>query len=416
MKYVLVNHIPVGVEQSSGALRIGELWLEDLRTQVESLRALGMHTVLTAPAVSPQQLGHSGGFQQIAVDPLAEGFTYCPLPYCVSRTAVVVAYRQICRCLEHVLRDATMVQVSADVYGRIAWHIAGQRGVKRIWLFDGGDYLSQQQVLARSEPKWLKRQAKKLMHEALQMFVSRAVRKADLVFAHNPAVRDHFGASWDARCHLFDRSFVTEKLIISSAEIRRRQSLLRDRTKPLRLVVAARQVAIKATDHVLRALKIARDRGANIELLVLGDGDQLPEYRALSVSLGLDSCVRFAGAVPYGPELFGQMSQCHVCVVTNLVVELSRNILLAMALGLPLVLYRNAGHDSLIADNGAGKLVPRGDVDALATAFCEADVDRESLLVAMENGVSVAATRTLNACHSRRAQLAFACTGAIRDR
>jgi glycosyltransferase involved in cell wall biosynthesis len=212
---------------------------------------------------------------------------------------------------------------------------------------------------------------------------------------------------WDERrCHAFDRSFVTDEILLSDDELAERQRRLWDTSNSLRLVAAGRQIAIKATDHVLRALKQARDRGARIELDVLGEGDDLEKFKALATELGLNDVVRFGGTVPYGKPLFDAWANAHVMVITNLTAEISRNVLLAMARGLPLVMYANPGTDELIRTSGAGILVPTGDVDALARAFEQLAADREKLAQMAANGLATARTKTLDATHRARAGLA----------
>jgi glycosyltransferase involved in cell wall biosynthesis len=234
-----------------------------------------------------------------------------------------------------------------------------------------------------------------------------AVRQSDLVFAHNAAVAERYRNEWDpARCHAFDRSFVTDAILLSDAELQERQRRLLDASTPLRLVAAGRQIAIKATDHVLRAMKLARDRGTKLELEVMGDGEDLPKFKALAHELGLDDVVRFSGTVPYGAPLFDAWSRGHVMVITNLTAEISRNVLLAMARGLPLVMYANPGTDELIRRSQAGVLVPTGDVESLAKALERIAADRPPLAAMCEKGQAVAKGTTLNATHRRRAELA----------
>jgi glycosyltransferase involved in cell wall biosynthesis len=233
------------------------------------------------------------------------------------------------------------------------------------------------------------------------------VANSDLVFAHNAAVVERFRDVWDAkRCHAFDRSFVTDATLISDAELAERQRRLMDTTAPLRLVAAGRQIAIKATDHVLRAMRQSIDRGSKLELNVMGDGEDLPRFKSLATELNLDGVVRFSGTVPYGKPLFDAWADSHVMVITNLTAEISRNVLLAMARGLPLVMYANPGTDELIRESGAGILVPTGDVDALAKAFDRVAADRAALASMCAAGVSAARKNTLDATHRRRAELA----------
>jgi glycosyltransferase involved in cell wall biosynthesis len=312
--------------------------------------------------------------------------------------------------LSEAIREADIVHAGYGGHpvalGQVAWPIAEKYGKKRIWVIDGADPFPRLQLHASQEHNPIKRWMKQIAVRRFEHFFRDAVRDADLVFAHNAAVVERFKDVWNERCHQFDRSFVTDAILLSPDELREREQRLLDRTTPLRLVAAGRQIKIKATDHVLRAMKQARDTGAQLELNIMGDGDDLPAFKALSAELGLDDVVRFSGTVPYGKPLFDAWAASHVMVITNLTAEISRNVLLAMARGLPLIMYGNPGTDELIRSSGAGMLVPTANMDALASAFAEAARDREKLAGMCSKGLSVAASNTLDATHRRRAELA----------
>src|SRR4030095_379153 len=118
------------------------------------------------------------------------------------------------------------------------------------WIFDGADPFPRLQLHADQERNPLKRWAKRYTVRRFENFCRNAARDAHLVSAHNAAVVERFKDVWHDRCHAFDRSFVTDSVLISDADLAERQRRLLDATQPLKLVVAGRQIAIKATDHV----------------------------------------------------------------------------------------------------------------------------------------------------------------------
>jgi glycosyltransferase involved in cell wall biosynthesis len=131
------------------------------------------------------------------------------------------------------------------------------------------------------------------------------------------------------------------------------------------------------------------------------------QFRQLAQGLGLDErIVRFRGTVAYGKPLFDAWSESQVMVITNLTAEISRNVLLGLARGLPLIMYRNPGTDRLVESADAGLLAPTGNVDALADAMVRAAADRETLAGCARRGWALACGNTLDACHRRRAELA----------
>jgi glycosyltransferase involved in cell wall biosynthesis len=414
MVYLLVNHVPFGLGPSPGTFAVGDLWLEDLRAQATAIRAAGFALRVATPCVQTLTPGAGGSFNTVTVTPADHGFEYVPLPHYKSLKAYVSVRGDLRARLRAAIAPADVVQAGYGGHpvplGAVAWPLARALGRKRIWVFDGADPFPRMELHASHERNPIKRWAKQLRVRRFADFCRAAIRDADLVFAHNAAVVDRFRDVWDAtgaRCHAFDRSFVTDGNLVSDEELARAQERLRDDARPLRLVVAGRQIAIKGTDHVLRALAAARSRGADVGLDILGDGDDLATFKSLAAELGLrEPVVRFRGTVPYGRPLFDIWAEAHVMVVTNLTAEISRNVLLGMARAMPLVMYRNPGTDRIVEASGAGLLVPTGDVDALAGAFIEAHRDRARLADMAARGVAMARQNTLDATHRRRAELA----------
>jgi glycosyltransferase involved in cell wall biosynthesis len=414
LRYLLVNHVPLGRGKSTaGTFVVGDMWLEDLRAQAKSIREAGMELILATPLVENLDLKSSGSFNAVEIRPEDHGFCYEPLPFYISMKQFLQQRGAVAARLAEVIRDADVVQIGYGGHpvalGEIALPIARKLNKKVAWVFDGADPFPRLELHAKQQKNPIKRWLQQMMVKRFAGTCRDAVRNSDLVFAHNAAVVERFKDVWDERrCHAFDRSFVTDSTLIDDAELAERQRRLRDTSAPLRLVAAGRQINIKATDHVLRAMRRAIDRGAKLEFDVMGDGEDLPRFKTLAGELNLNELVRFSGTVPYGKPLFDAWGNAHVMVITNLTAEISRNVLLAMARGLPLVMYANPGTDELIRQSGAGILVPRGDVDALSRALEEAAADRERLASMCAVGVSAARKNTLDATHRRRAELAAA--------
>lgn len=412
MDYLLVNHIPVGAGSKPNRLLIGDLWLEDLRMQAEAWSSHG-RLIVTVPCTKNLQLANSGSFNLVEIDLSEEKFDFFPLPHYRNWRSFIQAAPLLTHRLRQVCRKATIVQADYGGHpyplGQMVWPIAGSFGKKRIWVFDGADPFPRLDRSAGEEPNPAKRMIKQTLVKRFERFCHKAMAEADLVFVHNRAVMTRFKDLWSQRCHTFNRSFVKESLLISDEQAKQRQNSLLDTSQPLRLVTAGRQTAIKGTDHILRAMAMAVAQGANLQLDVIGDGDCLDEYRQLAQELGIADRTQFRGTVPYGRELFDMMQQSHVLLITNLTAEISRNVLLGMALGLPLMLYENPGTDRLIETNKAGVLVPCGNIEALAESFIAADRDRSHLAQLVTNGLKVAKSQTLEMTHIHRAELAASC-------
>jgi glycosyltransferase involved in cell wall biosynthesis len=410
LNYLLINHVPLGRGSSADTFRVGDMWLEDLRAQAKAINEAGMKLIVSTPLVDKLDSNTSGSFNSIEIRPVDHGFEYRPLPFYITFSEFLKTRAAVTSALAGVIKDADIVQLGYGGHpvalGEIAWPIAAKMNKKRIWVFDGADPFPRLELHAREEKNPIKRWAKNMSVKRFKKFCNDAVRDADLVFAHNAAVVERFKDVWNERCHQFDRSFVTDSVLISDAELQACQQRLLDTTQPLRLVAAGRQIAIKGTDHVLRAMRQAIDCVAKLELNVMGDGEDLPRFEALATELHLIDVVRFSGTVPYGKLLFDAWSQSHVMVITNLTAEISRNTLLAMARGLPLIVYSNPGTDELLRSSGAGILVATGDIPALAAAFERAAADRTALAQMAARGLAQARSNTLDATHRRRAELA----------
>jgi len=409
LKYLLINHLPFGRSATPGRFFVRDMWLEDLRAQVAALRAAGMEVTVAAPLVDV--LAAQGSSATVEIDPVAEDFRYVPLPHYVSFAQFVQKRAGLRNVLLDAIAEADIVQMGYGGHpvplGAVAWPLAGRRNKKRIWMFDGGDPFPQWTFHACQIRNPLKRWLRLKQLGRLEKFVRQAVADADLVIAHNKSVVERFQDVWHSRCHQFHRTFVTKDLLISNDELRDRQEKLLDRSHPLRVTATGRQIAIKGTDQLLRAFRRAIDRGANLELEVIGDGEDLPRYQTLAGELALGPRVRFIGAVPYGTPLFDAWRRHDVLVVTNLTSEFSRNLLLAMARGLPLITYSNPG-DAIVEPSGAAIVVPMGDVEALAGALVEAERDRQRLAQLAGRALELVRDLTLEECHRRRAELAAA--------
>jgi glycosyltransferase involved in cell wall biosynthesis len=408
-RYLIVNHVPLGRCASPQHLRVGAMWMHDLRAQRDALRAVGAELIVACPLVDELEIEKSGSFDLVEVDLAAEGFSFVPLPYYESLKGWWKTRHTARAMLAQAIVNADVVHLGDGAhpipYDAIAWDLARHAGKKIVWVYDGADVLPRLQEHAESRRSALARVAWRYLIRQRERSSRAHVRDADLVFAHNAAVVQRFADAWGPHCHFFDRSFVTDDVLIGAAELDARCEELRDRRRALRLVAAGRQIRIKGTDQVLRAMASARAKGAELELEVFGDGEDLPAFRELARELGLADRVRFLGSVPYGRELFDHLRRSQVMMITNLTPEISRNVLLSMALGLPILGYRNAGTDELLSKSGAGVLTPPGDVEALAGAMLHAAQDRESLVNQARGGRLVAGEKTLEGCHRERARL-----------
>jgi glycosyltransferase involved in cell wall biosynthesis len=113
---------------------------------------------------------------------------------------------------------------------------------------------------------------------------------------------------------------------------------LYDRERPLRLLFVGRLVASKNLQFVLQSL--AKDRGANWTLEVVGDGPELEDCRQLMQQLQLDSQVTLHGHQPNTAEWYGNAD---LLLFPSKLENMPLVLLEAMAHGTPALVIREDG-------------------------------------------------------------------------
>jgi glycosyltransferase involved in cell wall biosynthesis len=143
----------------------------------------------------------------------------------------------------------------------------------------------------------------------------------------------------------------------------------RERDRPVALFVAALDRAhhFKRLDLVIDALARASD--SSLELLVVGGGELLEDYRQQAARAGVADRVQFAGPQPHG-ELPRFMRDADFLVLASEPPESFGVVYVeAMACGLPVIGSNIPGVRIVVRDGHNGLLVPPGDVAALARAL-----------------------------------------------
>jgi glycosyltransferase involved in cell wall biosynthesis len=130
---------------------------------------------------------------------------------------------------------------------------------------------------------------------------------------------------------------------------------------------AGRLVPIKEVDVLLRAVARARNAGAPLRLLVLGDGELRPELERLAGELGIAANVTFLG---YRTNVVSYLAAADLGVLSSANEGTPVALIEAAAAARPLVGTRVGGVADVVAQ-GTGRLVGRGDAEALAGALTE---------------------------------------------
>jgi N-acetylgalactosamine-N,N'-diacetylbacillosaminyl-diphospho-undecaprenol 4-alpha-N-acetylgalactosaminyltransferase len=135
------------------------------------------------------------------------------------------------------------------------------------------------------------------------------------------------------------------------------------------IVACGRLTPQKDYPTLLRAFAIARSRGVDGSLCIVGDGEQRPTLEALARELGIADQVRFTGHLD---NPFPVMKRARFLVLSSIWEGFGLVLLEAMALGLPVISTDcPSGPSEILRGGKSGVLVPVGDVEALASRMVE---------------------------------------------
>lgn len=131
------------------------------------------------------------------------------------------------------------------------------------------------------------------------------------------------------------------------------------------VAVIGRLYELKAQDDAIRAVSVTKNAIPEIELLLVGDGDE--KYRKylvdLAGSLSVSDKVVFTGYRKDVPDI---LSNVKVVIIPSMVESFSRVAIEAMAAGVPVIASDTGGLTEIVRDGFNGVLVPVKDPDAIA--------------------------------------------------
>lgn len=138
----------------------------------------------------------------------------------------------------------------------------------------------------------------------------------------------------------------------------------------VRLVIACRQDAPKGTGVVIESLPLVRRTIPGATLEVVGDGPDLAVFKTLATRCGVESCVRFHGAVGHERVLDLLRQADLFCYPTAASDGFPKAVLEALACGLPVIATPVSVLPVLLRD-GAGRLISAPTPGALAAAVID---------------------------------------------
>lgn len=126
----------------------------------------------------------------------------------------------------------------------------------------------------------------------------------------------------------------------------------------------------KSVNHLIQAFEIVRRAIPEAKLLIIGDGDHLPELKKLVVRLKLDQTVTFAGALQHDQKI-DSLNQMWLAVNPSPKEGWGLTVIEANCCGVPVIAANSPGlRDSVVAGK-TGLLYPYGDYQRLAELIIE---------------------------------------------
>ncbi|MGA3221763.1 MAG: glycosyltransferase [Acidimicrobiales bacterium] len=198
-----------------------------------------------------------------------------------------------------------------------------------------------------------------------------AMRSLDRRVAVSEAAASHYRTHLGLR----DCDVVPNGLDLSAVQSHhgdRRETSLRlgvDPDRPL-LVAVGRFVPEKSHGDLIAALRLVRDRNASVQLVLVGDGPRRADVENAVRTAGVTDAVVLAGTRPHH-EVLDIVAAADIFVSSSVHEGFSLATAEAMALGRPVAVTSVGGVPEIVGHDGAGRLVPAGQPEALARVILE---------------------------------------------
>lgn len=149
-------------------------------------------------------------------------------------------------------------------------------------------------------------------------------------------------------------------------------------TKPRRydavktITVALSDVAMnterKGERTLIKAIKLAKDKGYDIRAIIIGDGTKKEEFMSLSESYGVSDRIYFTGLLPTSDDVRAILLKADVFVFPTKAEGLPRGILEAIAIGMPVLSSPVGGIPEILNEEC---LFDPSDAESYANKLCE---------------------------------------------
>ena len=134
------------------------------------------------------------------------------------------------------------------------------------------------------------------------------------------------------------------------------------------IISIGRMTEVKGYDFLIRAIGLLRERGADTNLVLIGDGPERVRLENLSAKLGLSDRIKFTGWLSHEKK-FQYLSACDIYVMSSLHEGFGVVLLEAMSCGLPIIATNKGGQTDIIKEGRNGILIQPYDAEMLADAI-----------------------------------------------
>ena len=212
-----------------------------------------------------------------------------------------------------------------------------------------------------------------IQYVALKPLIRKVWRDAAAVIANSRGLRE---LAWET-------ADVSIDVIPNGVAVDEFEPIYRDRDR-LQVLCVSRLIERKGIRYLIEAAV-----ELDVELMIVGEGNQEEALRHLARDLGIEDRVTFTGYVPHD-EIHGYYEDTDVFVLPSFNEGMSNTVLEAMAAGLPIVTTDTGGTAELLDDNGY--VVRAGDSHSIAEALSRYVRDGEKLRRHGRNSRAIAET------------------------
>lgn len=196
--------------------------------------------------------------------------------------------------------------------------------------------------------------------------------------------------------------------IIPGVNLAKKGSLLQNQNALLELIYFGRLVSYKGVDLSIKAVKLAKESGANIRFSIFGIGEEKENLLQLIDELSLKDIVMFRDPIRYGASLFQELYRYHILLATPLSNDTPRSAMDAMASGMAILAFDTSYYKEDIFNSGAVYVVPWPSIDEMAKSIVYFDKNRDKLQEIMRKAVTFAKKNTQEIWLDRRVRWTLA--------